>query len=151
MMKSVIKAVVTMNEDEDGLVSFEITGHGGKTLATGADMNIGVACQSIGAAFYEAEPFEAAEGRIDILAWRRHGDDESTVEVALVPAEADEHTARAALAEINDVVFGLDDNAEVPEGKRRAYVIDDFVIRDGDTFTVQNDRTFQVTIREVTR
>jgi hypothetical protein len=82
----------------------------------------------------------ASRGRVEILNWRKHGDDESYCRVEVF--SADDSTATTSLVEKeNNVRNGAED-----EGDYGAmyYVNDDITIADGDIMISQDGRRFRI-------
>ena len=79
-------------------------------------------------------------GRVEILNWRKHGDDESYCRVEVFGAD-DATEVETLVEKENGVRVGAED-----EGDYGAtyYVNDDITIADGDTMTSHDGRKFRI-------
>lgn len=93
----------------------------------------------------EPKTKRAARGRVDILVWREHGDDDDSLAVDVFAA-GDQKTITAIVAKEHGVKFG----DGTPDGRGKGYKSDDYRLADGMVLTSHNGRKFRVSITEVT-
>jgi hypothetical protein len=92
----------------------------------------------------------AAKNRIQIINWRRHGDDENYVLMAVFAADQEGNAIELAQDQVDpDYDWTQAEGAEEREDYAHViYVNDDFEIVDGEVIR-NNGRAFRITIEEV--